>query len=182
MLTGLLVGASWCFLATVCHGGPSGDPGPQMRVRYLAGKLQLPWSSTTSEYEELKYLPFLSTFLQIRKIFTENSHVLSNSIYRQTNIKYIERKFPARPCCLLLLCKFIGEGSAMINSPSGVGFSGLFGLYMSADSYILHCNLPIYNRSTAIVCSTSSHSYFHNPLLQILHSASVPFDVHILFN
>lgn len=67
--------------------------------------------------------------------------------------------------------------------PQGSALPGCLGcISMPADTYLFHCNLPIYNRSTATVCSTSSHSYFHNPLLQILHSASVPFDVHILFN
>jgi len=89
--------------ASEWRGSPSGDHRSAHERETLSRQTAAALEEHCSRILKLKYFPFLSNFLHIpRKIFAESSHVLSDSIYRQTNIKHIDRKFPARPCCLLL--------------------------------------------------------------------------------
>lgn len=133
------------------------------------------------------FASFFGTFLHFpRKIFTENCsikfHIQEN---KHKTFSGNSQPDPDVYFCKsrLLLFKFTGEERSMKNSPLGPVFYSSWG-YIStpANNYFLQCNLPTYKRRTFTACSASSHSYFHHPLLQILHSAHPPFDALLLFS
>lgn len=168
-------GASWW------GGSPSRDTGPQKRWRPRAGKLQLHWSSTAVEHWNwsvcLIFWHFFYTFLGKSSQRT----VLSNFIYRKTNIKHFQG-IPSQTlmftsvnlgfCFSRLLVKkglwriplwdlyFIAVGAIYPHQPTTISFNVTYPL--TRGELLLHALLAVTAISITLFCK---FCILHIPLL-----------------
>lgn len=191
MLAGLPAGASRSFVAMVHHGGEA----VPVRTLVLRWEGDIRQANCSCLGVALQQSIGTEVFSFSQRFFThpqENLHreqSCSVKFHIQANKhKTHWEKIPSQALLFASINLSFCLASLLVKKglwrvpPQGSVFLGCWGyISMPADSYFLHCNLSTYNRNTFSMCSSSSHSYFHHPLLQILHSAHPPFDMHVLF-